>query len=229
MSAEPIQLPDPPTFGRERMADGVTEYLRELIMSGALRAGDRLRVEHLAAQFKLSVTPVRESLIELFNQGFVEREPRRGYVVAKLTRQGFLDQVLILAMVTGELAARAAERVEAMQLTTLRSLQRALDHAVETHDHDGAEIANYRLHREINLLADSPTFARYAQGASHYIPRFTWQSLASRPTACSYEHADILSAIEAHDSAAARAAMMEHMTSSGARLADELGRAGLWD
>jgi DNA-binding GntR family transcriptional regulator len=220
-------LPDPPRFGRARVADGVTEYLRELIVSGALKAGDRLRVEHLAARFDLSVTPIRESLIELYNDGFVTREARRGYMVAKLTLQGFSDQVLVLALVTGELAARAASRADDGAVSGLEELQGRLEASAD--DRDAAEGLNYRLHREINLLADSPELARQAERSSHYIPRFTWQSLASRPASCTYDHHDVIAAIAAHDPDAARRAMVEHMTESGVRLADELAQAGIWD
>ena len=225
-AVDPV-LPEPPRFGRERMADGVTDYLRELIVSGSLKAGDRLRVEHLAARFDLSVTPIRESLIELYNDGFVTREARRGYMVAKLTRQGFLDQVLVLAMVTGELAARAAEKVAPDAVAELEELQTRLDEVAG--DRDTAEDLNYRIHRTINLLADSPVLARQAERSSHYIPRFTWQTLANRPATCTYDHRAVIAALGGHDPEAARQAMVEHLKESGVRLADQVAQAGIWD
>ncbi|MFR9805555.1 GntR family transcriptional regulator [Pseudonocardia sp. RS010] len=219
-------MPEPPRFGRERMAEGVTDYLRELIVSGSLKAGDRLRVEHLAARFDLSVTPIRESLIELYHDGFVTREARRGYMVAKLTREGFTDQVLILAMVTGELAARAAEKADEAAVAELEDLQRQLEAAS---DRDSAEGLNHRIHRTINLLADSPVLARQAERSSHYIPRFTWQTLANRPASCTYDHRAVIAAIGGREPEAARVAMVEHLKKSGVRLADELAQAGIWD
>jgi len=140
-------LPTAPSFGGAKVSTEVRDYIQHLIMSGRLSAGDRLRVEHLADHLKLSVTPVREALVELFADGFVERRVRRGYVVARLTRSGFEDRILVLAMVAGELTARAAGRMTPEAIAQLRQFEAEISECESEGDRVGAERAAHRLHR----------------------------------------------------------------------------------
>lgn len=56
----------------------VTQRLLESVIEGRLEEGTRLRVEHLSEQLGVSVTPIRESLVELAGIGMVELRPNRG-------------------------------------------------------------------------------------------------------------------------------------------------------
>ena len=218
--------PRPPSFRRPRVADGVTSYLRDLILTGQLRAGEHLRVEHLANQLNISVTPIRESLLELLTEGYLEREAHRGYVVAETTRKGFEDGVLVLAMITGELAARAVDKMTDQQLAELRRLQDQLQQADKRHDADAADELNYEFHRSINKLADSPKLAWMAQRNSHYVPRSTFERLDGRPSVCTHDHRKVLAAMRRRDCEATRGAMMEHLIESGRLLAGVLASSG---
>ncbi|QDT44081.1 putative HTH-type transcriptional regulator YdfH [Gimesia alba] len=52
------------------------------IFTGEYQAGTRLKVQHLAKQYGVSSTPVREAIVELTGIGVVELIPNRGAVVA---------------------------------------------------------------------------------------------------------------------------------------------------
>ena len=71
-------------FRRGQLSDEVAGYVRELIMSGNLRPGEFIRQERIADELQLSATPVREGLLLLRGEGFLELKPRRGFVVAPL-------------------------------------------------------------------------------------------------------------------------------------------------
>lgn len=221
-----VKAPVPQLQGR--VADWVTSHLRALILSGDLPAGEPLRVEHLAADLGVSMTPIRESLFELHTEGFVDREPRRGFTVARLTRRGFDDQVLVLAFVTGELAARAAALLDQSAVARLERLQDDLEQRVAAGDVVGAAHVNYDFHRSINIAADSDRLASLAQLHSHYVPLATLLALPSKPAQCTYEHADLIQALAAGEAEGARRAMTDHMKRSGAALARHLEREGLW-
>ena len=57
-------MPAPLTVREASVSHDVTEYIRHLILTGHLKAGEKLRTEHLAASIGVSVTPVREALVE---------------------------------------------------------------------------------------------------------------------------------------------------------------------
>ncbi|TMR40638.1 GntR family transcriptional regulator [Actinomadura geliboluensis] len=223
-----LPLPDGPAFREVSVGQEVREYIRHMIMTRRFKPGDRLRVEHLAEQMKISVTPVREALVELAGEGFLVRRPRRGYVVARLTRAGFEDRVLVLAMVAGELAKRAAVDLEDGTLANLRDLQGALVKADRAGDRDAAEEINHRFHSTVNLAARSPELAWTAERFSRYLPRYGGLDWQARPRTCTYAHEPILDALAAKDPDAARAAMFDHLIASTKTLADELERGGLW-
>jgi DNA-binding GntR family transcriptional regulator len=216
-----------PAIGGALVGREVTEYVRDLIVSGEVKAGDRLRVEHLAEDMSISVTPIREALVELLSEGFVERRPRRGYVVSELTRKGFEDRVLVLAMITAELASRAAGQVSGEEVASLRDQQRRLTELDHAGDRVAAEQVNHRLHGDINLRANSPELAWIAQRSTRYVPSVTRDPAGERPRTCSYDHAAVIDALAGGDAEAARAAMFEHLIDSGKELAREFdGR--LW-
>lgn len=216
-----------PSFRRDRVADGVTSYLRDMILTGQLPAGEHLKVEHLAERLNISVTPIRESLLELHAEGYVDRIAHRGYVVVELTRDGFRDEVLVLAMITGELAARAADHVSPEDMTHLAKLRREIQAADKRDDRATADDLNHRFHGAINKMARSPKLAWLAQRHSHYVPRSALELLDGHPSVCTHDHRAVLAALRSGDRDAARSAMTEHLVSSGEVLADVLGSSGI--
>src|SRR5438128_6707357 len=59
--------------------------LRNAIISGKFKPGDRLNESELARQYKVSRIPVREALQQLQAQGLVTNHPRRGMFVSILS------------------------------------------------------------------------------------------------------------------------------------------------
>ena len=58
--------------------------LREAVIDGSLKPGERLVEDSLAAQYNVSRTPLREAIHKLEMEGFLQRLPSRGLVVACL-------------------------------------------------------------------------------------------------------------------------------------------------
>jgi DNA-binding GntR family transcriptional regulator len=226
---QPPVVAAPPNFGSDRVSERVTSYIRDLILIGQLRSGESLRVEHLAESLEVSITPIRESLVELLGEGFVERTPRRGYKVARLTREDISDVFAANALLAGELAARAAARISDESLHELAELQKQL-RAAGSHDaHAEMEQLNNRIHRTIDQAAASPKLAWFAQRTSHYEPRWTWSTVQGWPKASINDHRGVLKALEARDPDAARAAMEHQIRHSGQLLVDHLAADGFWD
>ncbi len=101
---------------RERIA----EKMREAILTGTLREGERLVERKLASQFATSLTAVREALIELEAEGFVTKKPNAATHVTKLTLEGaekiFVLRRLLEAFAVEEAARRAApEQIQKLE------------------------------------------------------------------------------------------------------------------
>src|SRR5690349_3250734 len=96
---------------QRQLSESVATYLREQILSGALRNGEFLRIDALAKTLRVSTTPVREGLLLLQSESFVRLLPRRGFVVNGFSREDLFDLFWAQATIGAELAARAAKRM----------------------------------------------------------------------------------------------------------------------
>jgi DNA-binding GntR family transcriptional regulator len=102
----------------ERLAD----LLLADVMTGRLRAGDRLKEEALAQEHAVSRATVREALIALAKGGFVVRVPRFGARVAEFSREDVADLFELRAALLGVAAGRCARLSAPTTLAELRDL-----------------------------------------------------------------------------------------------------------
>jgi DNA-binding GntR family transcriptional regulator len=202
---------------RRQLSDEVAGHVRELIMSGQLRSGDFIRQERIAEELKLSATPVREGLLSLKGEGFVQLKPRRGFVVAPLSAADIRDLFTAQALLAGELAARAAARIGPADLNELNEVHQA--HVEAASAGDGTESLNHHFHRRINLVADAPRLAWMLSISTKFAPRRFFATVPGWAEASAREHAAIIEAIADRDAGQARAAMMRHVENAGDLLA----------
>ncbi len=83
--------------------------IKHRIMNGAYPPGAPLSESRLARMLRISRTPVREALSRLFQEGYVERVPARGYFVAQITMTLIQNVFQVRRLLEGAAAARAAE------------------------------------------------------------------------------------------------------------------------
>jgi len=106
------RLPTSRATARERRTSGqqVADYLRQLIVDGHLRAGDRVPQDLVAAELELSRIPVREGLIALERDGWVTIQPNRGAYVNALDADAVRDSYELYGLVYGFALERAMTR-----------------------------------------------------------------------------------------------------------------------
>lgn len=143
--------------------------LREMIFSGALKAGQALRQEEISRQFGISRLPIREALNRLATEGLVELKPRRGFYVASLNTEEIEDIFEMRAILEARAGELATERATAEDADAVDALVAELDTAVASNtDFDHYARLNVQFHerlyrscqrthlqRQIALLRDS--------------------------------------------------------------------------
>jgi DNA-binding GntR family transcriptional regulator len=201
---------------RTQLRDEVAAYVRELIASGKVKPGDRLPVQALADAVEVSVTPAREALLLLVQEGSVVQEVNRGFQVATISRRDVADAYLVHAFVAGELAARAASKIDDSALAELRYLDSAIKQACDltSEGHDmrkRIEELNYQLHGVVYTCADSPRLWSFVDQASHLGPRRFWVTIPGWVEFNRNGHADVIAALLERDPEASRAAMTRHL------------------
>jgi DNA-binding GntR family transcriptional regulator len=214
---------------RQQLPEEVAAYVRELIISGEVKAGEFLRIEPIAEAVGVSNTPVREGLLSLRSQGFVRLAPRRGFVVAPFSQQDVLDLFWAQAQLAGELAARAATHITPETIKRLEELTEQYTVAVD--DSDEEEVANlgHLFHREINLAANSHRLALLLGSVVRHLPNRFYASIEGQVDKTQDDHPAILEALRAGDARKSRELIEEHIQKGGDQLIETLRTRGVWD
>lgn len=212
---------------RPQLAEDVARYVRRRIFNGTYPAGEYIRLDQLAAELGISVTPVREALFELRGEGLLDQLPRRGFVVLPFTDRDITDVSNLQAHVGGELAARAAVNIDDAALEELSGLHAQLTDAYAADDGDRAVRLNHEFHRAINVAADSPKLAQLMSQITRYAPESVFPTIEGWPARSVADHARILAALRTRDADAVRAAMSDHLAAGATPLIEHLVNQGV--
>jgi DNA-binding GntR family transcriptional regulator len=217
----------PDFAARPQLSEDIARFVRRRIFDGTYPAGGYIRLEQLASELGVSVTPVREALFELRAEGLLAQQPRRGFVVLPVTGRDIADVSNVQAYVGGELAARAAHNITDDQVRELTAIQDALEDAYRRDDGEAAVRLNHEFHRAINVAADSPKLAQMMSLITRYAPESVFPTIESWPAESVRHHRQLLTALAQRDDTLARTAMSEHLASGAAPLIDHLKTRGV--
>lgn len=202
---------------RQALADDVYEAIKSLIMDHEIEPDERVSIDGLARQLRVSPTPVREALARLESAGLVVKEPLRGYrATALFTRDQLADLYQFRLLIEPWAAARAAERADADGKARLRAEMTTVE-VPRSDSYDGYKALtahDTRLHVLIAELAGSPQ-VRDAFERTHchlHIFRLCYHRAIGVCTL--EEHRAIVEAITAGDPDQAERAMRRHLETS---------------
>src|SRR5271154_1454205 len=101
--------------------------LREMLVQGRFRPGERIREVPLAAELKISRIPLHLALERLAHEGFLEIRPKRGFVVQRFSTNDIYDAIELRGLLEGAAARMIAERmVDARELAPLAETSREI-------------------------------------------------------------------------------------------------------
>jgi DNA-binding GntR family transcriptional regulator len=212
----PADVTNPPR------ADHVLRHTRERILTGQVEPGTYLRLEHLAEEHGVSVTPVREAMMQLRTEGFVEWQPRRGFVVLPFDADDIRDIYRVQAFVAADLAQRAAHRLSPHDIDTLEDVQARLEAADRNRDFAVVEQLNHEFHRRINLAASSPRMAGLLRTLAQFAPSLFFAEIEGWVAASASEHRGVLTALREGDADAVATRMADHIAHAGELLAQHV-------
>jgi DNA-binding GntR family transcriptional regulator len=144
-------------FLRTTTAARVKDYIRDQIISGAFRAGERIRQDELAQQLGISRIPLREGLAHLEAEGFVRIEPHVGAVVAALSLEDARELLELRALLECRLISAALPNIAASNIEHAESFLMRLhpDSKVEIPRAEWIEL-NWQFHECLYSPANMP-------------------------------------------------------------------------
>jgi DNA-binding GntR family transcriptional regulator len=223
LPAEPAELRP---RRRPNLADEVAAHIRDAILAGRLKPGQRIDQDAIADELGVCRLPVREALISLDREGMVHTIPRKGSYVSRIDRDDIADHYQIFGQVAGLAAARAVARLDEDGLAQLIDLHERMVAAESLQEQ---QRLNHEFHRTINLAAGSQRMSSMLQLLARSLPMPyvdfppEWLDEANR------QHKDILDAFRRRDTLAAQRAMEQHINASARHAIEVLERLDFFE
>ncbi len=112
----------PFSIDRESITDRVYRHIKQLILSGYLKGGEKVPEQKVAARFKVSRTPVREALRRLERYGLIYIKPRSYAVVVELAPKEIREICVVRNVLEKTAFSLLSEVVTSEDLTELREI-----------------------------------------------------------------------------------------------------------
>ena len=221
--SNPYQALDRYLVRRGGLAEDVAGYVRELVLTGVLKPGEKIDQDAIGVALDVSRSPIREALVVLGKEGLLDVTPRRGAFVANLTRADIIDHYELFGLVSGRVAALAATTLSDDDIGALQEVhQRFVDSPASEHSK-----LNHEFHSLINSVA--PRRTRWLlQHLERSVPSNYYDFVIDWDDTAMAGHAQIVEAIAARDAQRAREAMEAHLHEGGVAAADALLSRGFW-
>src|SRR5579862_8767132 len=191
----------------------VYRALRDAIISAELAPGQRLSENELADRLAVSRTPVREALIRLRDERFVQIVPQLGTFVTRISEAAVADAQFIRESLECAAVRLAAARVDEGDIAALRGLVRRQAEVCEHGDHERFAVLDDEFHAALCELAGHSVAWEVAQRVKGHLNRVRRLSLP-QPRYLEEmvsEHGQVLEALARHDPDGAEAALRHHL------------------
>lgn len=219
LSDAPVRTPRQSTA--PTLVEWAYDHLLSMLMTVQIEPGERIAIDKVARQLGISQTPVREALSQLEAERLVYKMPNVGYRASpRMTREEVQDLYALRLLIEPYAAARAAERMDGESLATVQEIDRDMRGVAEGDDRAFARFAeaDAKLHRLIATGSGNRLIAETIERLHAHLQIFRSLYSTNAPEEAAAEHQRIIDALLAHDSAAAEAAVREHLERSQNRM-----------
>ncbi|HWR08771.1 GntR family transcriptional regulator [Sporomusa sp.] len=202
----------------------VAETLREAIVNGILKPGERLMEIQLAEELGVSRTPVREAIRKLELEGFVVMIPRRGTYVADLSIKDINEVFEIRTALDVLAAGLAVERITEDELEQLERLLVEIGELIEEDDADKIVESDSQFHDILYRASRNDRLVGIINNLREQFTRFRSISIQypGRMQKSVEEHRRLVEAIASRDTDLAQQLAREHMENSEQTLLQDL-------
>lgn len=157
------------------LRDVVFNTLRQAILTGELKPGERLMEIHLANKLGVSRTPIREAIRKLELEGLVTMIPRRGAEVAQITEKSMNDVLEVRRALDALCAELACDRINEEGLEALKKSCVAFEAAIRTKDAKKIAQADVALHDIIVQATGNQRLIQLVHNLSEQMYRYRFE------------------------------------------------------
>ncbi len=190
-----------PIERHQTLREKILETIRDAILRGALKPGEKVAEPELAERFGISRTPIREAFRQLESEGYLTVIPRKGAVVTALSERDVKEFYAIKAILEGYAARMATKKLTEKEIERLEGINLRLQKLAE----DGDVKSFYRVHNEFHDLFIKAAGNQKLSELLHQLvmkfnrPRLASLSLPGRMEISVSEHRKIIDAFKARN------------------------------
>lgn len=206
------------------LRDVVFNTLRQAILRGELKPGERLMEIQLANKLGVSRTPIREAIRKLELEGLVLMIPRRGAEVAEITEKSLRD-VLEVRGALEELAVKlACQKITDEQIQELRTAEKEFEMALSSGDVTVYAEADVKFHDVIYRATDNQRLIQLLFNLREQMYRYRVEYLKREESHGNLliEHKKIIETITNRDMDAAVDAVCQHIDNQVSAVIDTI-------
>jgi GntR family transcriptional regulator, colanic acid and biofilm gene transcriptional regulator len=184
--------------------------LKRGLMSGGFRPGVRLTIRELATAMGISPTPVREALVQLAAEGALSQTAGRSLIVPKLDADSYQDLRHLRELIEGDGAAMAAQRIGSKDIDQLALIHDGLVTAMASSDYRQLLDWNHRFHLKLCEASGSRRLQKIVEGLwlqMGPLLNVLYENKNVPQHNSRHGHLDVIDALRARDSEAARRAI----------------------
>jgi len=186
--------------------------LRDRVLTGRLRPGDRLDLDQITEEFGISRTPVREAMAQLEREGFVRSVPRRGVYVVRKTKREVIELITAWAALESMAARLITEIASEEEIASLRHMFATFDNGeVRAHLDEYSQL-NIEFHQTIIRLSRNSVLMALAENLFTHMRMIRRKTIGEKDRAdrSIRDHMHIIEALEARDTVRAEQLVRDH-------------------
>ncbi len=164
------------------LRDVVFKTLRQAILTGELKPGERLMEIHLANRLGVSRTPIREAIRKLELEGLVIMIPRRGAIVAEITEKSLKDVLEVRRTLDALSVELACDRICEEELDELKGACNTFESATATKDPKKIAQADVAFHDIIVKSARNERLTQLIHNLSEQMYRYRFEYIKDEST-----------------------------------------------
>lgn len=195
------------------LRDVVFNTLRQAILRGELKPGERLMEIQLANKLGVSRTPIREAIRKLELEGLVLMIPRRGAEVAEITEKSLRDVLEVRGSLEELAVDLACDRISEEEIAQLKEAAKEFEIALKGGDVTEFAEADVKFHDIIYFATDNQRLVQLLYNLREQMYRYRVEYLKRKEVhhILLEEHQEIIRSIEMRDKENAKRNIRTHI------------------
>lgn len=206
------------------LRDVVFNTLRQAILRGELKPGERLMEIQLANKLGVSRTPIREAIRKLELEGLVLMIPRRGAEVAEITEKSLRDVLEVRDALEVLCVDLACDRISDEDIESLKEAAKEFELALQGGDVTEYAEADVKFHDIIYHATENQKLIQLLYNLREQMYRYRVEYLKRKEVhkILLEEHEHIIECIEKKDKEAAKIAISTHIENQAKTVSDTI-------